>query len=86
MAFMSFPPLDRCLWFRVKVQLLYRNMQRSQGGLVFKAHRLLYHSTLGLKVIKRVWDEEYDSGITVQGSGDGLRMRCEPIFRNSVRA
>jgi len=23
-----------------------------RGGLVFKAHRLLYHSTLGLRVIK----------------------------------
>ena len=25
-------------------QLLYRDMQRFRGGLVFKAHRLLYHS------------------------------------------
>jgi len=29
------------------------NVQRFQGGLVFKAHRLLYHSTLGLRVIKK---------------------------------
>ena len=30
---------------------------RTAGGLVFKAHRLLYHSTLGLRVInqKRSW-------------------------------
>ena len=28
-------------------------MKRFRGGLVFKAHRLLYHSTLGLRVIKR---------------------------------
>ena len=34
-------------------QLLYRNVKRFQGGLVFKAHRLLYHSTLGLRVIKK---------------------------------
>ena len=27
-------------------------MKRFQGGLVFKAHRLLYHSTLGSRVIK----------------------------------
>jgi len=27
--------------------------KRFQGGLVFKAHRLVYHSTLGLKVIKK---------------------------------
>jgi len=26
---------------------------RARGGLVFKAHRLSYHSTLGLRVIKR---------------------------------
>ena len=30
-----------------------RNVQRFRGGLVFKAHRLLYHSTLGLRVIKK---------------------------------
>ena len=32
-------------------------MQRFRGGLVFKAHRLLYHSTLGLRVItkRRSW-------------------------------
>ena len=28
-------------------------MQRFRGGLVFKAHRLLYHSTLGSRVIKK---------------------------------
>ena len=30
-------------------QLLHRNVQRFRGGLVLKAHRLLFHSTLGLK-------------------------------------
>jgi len=34
-------------------QLLYRNVQRFRGGLVFKANRLLYHSTLGVRVIKK---------------------------------
>jgi len=29
------------------------NVKRFRGGLVFKAHRLLYHSTLGLRVIKK---------------------------------
>ena len=28
-------------------------MKRFRGVLVFKAHRLLYHSTLGLRVIKK---------------------------------
>jgi len=30
-----------------------RNVQRFRGGLVFKAHRLLYHSTLGLRILKK---------------------------------
>ena len=30
-----------------------RKLQRFRGGLVVKAHRLLYHSTLGLRVIKK---------------------------------
>jgi len=30
-----------------------QNVKRFRGGLVFKAHRLLYHSTLGLRVIKK---------------------------------
>jgi len=34
-------------------QLLRRNVIQFRGGLVFKAHRLLYHSTLGLRVIKK---------------------------------
>jgi len=28
-------------------------VQRFRGGLAFKAHRLLYHSTLGLRVIEK---------------------------------
>ena len=34
-------------------RLLHRNVQRFRGGLVCKAHRLLYHSTLGLRVITK---------------------------------
>jgi len=33
--------------------LLDRNVQRFRGGLVFKVLILLYHSTLGLRVIKK---------------------------------
>ena len=29
------------------------NVKRFRGGLVFKAHRLVYHSTLGLRVITK---------------------------------
>jgi len=28
-------------------------MEKFRGGLVFEAHRLVYHSTLGLRVIKK---------------------------------
>ena len=31
----------------------FDNNNRFRGGLVFKAHRLVYHSTLGLRVIKK---------------------------------
>ena len=31
----------------------HRNVQRFRDGLALKAHRLLYHSTLGLRVIQR---------------------------------
>ena len=34
-------------------RLLDRKVQRFRGGLVFKAHRLLYHSTPGFRVIKK---------------------------------
>ena len=33
-----------------------RNVERLQGGLVVKAHRLFYHSTLGLRVIEKPSD------------------------------
>jgi len=35
------------------LQKLLAEMWRFRGGLVFKAHRLLYHSTLGLNIIKK---------------------------------
>ena len=34
-------------------QLLSRNVERFRGGLVVKAHRCLYHSTLDSRVIKK---------------------------------
>ena len=39
-----------------------KRVQRFRGGLVFKAHRLLYHSTLGLRVIKKKKEEQSESG------------------------
>ena len=34
-------------------QILRRNVRRFRGGLVFEAHRLVHHSTLGLIIIKK---------------------------------
>ena len=33
-------------------------MKRFRGGLVVKAHRLVYHSTLGWRVIKKKKEEK----------------------------
>ena len=48
------PRSNRQLMGRLRAsELLHRNVQRLRGGLVFKAHRLLYHSTLGFRVITK---------------------------------
>ena len=44
-------------------------MQRFRGGLVFKTHRLLFHSTLGLRATKKQTLPEVIKGIRVEGSG-----------------
>ena len=50
---------------RIEEQLLRRNVKRFRGGLVFKAHRLVYHSTLVLKVRKKK--------MKIQGSGESFQ-------------
>ena len=45
--------LYRAVQFSIEEQLLSRNVERFSGGLVFKAHRLVNHSTLGPRVIKK---------------------------------
>jgi len=45
----------------IQHQLLHRNVKWFRGGLVFKAHRWLYHSTLGSRVIKKTEDPEIRS-------------------------
>jgi len=49
-----------------------------RGGLVFKAHRLLYHSTLGLRVIKKETDHAEGEGVHV---GLGAHRLHEPLFQ-----
>ena len=41
------------LGWELAEQLLHRNVRRFRDGLVFKAHRRVYHSALGLRVIKK---------------------------------
>ena len=44
-----------------------------ERGLVFKAHRLVYHSTLGLSVIKKKKKKKVTVGISaVQGAVQGV--------------
>jgi len=45
------------------------NVQRFRGGLVFKAHRHLHYSTLGLRVITKKRRRVQGSGCRVQGAG-----------------
>jgi hypothetical protein len=45
--------------FSIQEQLLRRNVKRFRGGLVCKAHRLVYLSTLGLRGIKKKVDVAY---------------------------
>jgi len=52
-------------------------MQRFRGGLAFEAHRLLYHSTLGLRVIKKKKICGRCKAFGFRGEGLGSRMEIE---------
>ena len=77
-------------------QLLSRNVERFRGGLVSKAHRLLCHSTVGSKAIKKKKKKKKKkkspptSGVGVQGlgvpgSGFGVeRRRAKRLGRGGV--
>jgi len=68
----------------------YRNVQRFRGGLVFKAHGLLYHSTLGWRVMScvtqrkaqgpsRTCNESKEEEYRVHGADEHLHLRQEPL-------
>jgi len=66
---------------------LHINVKRFRGGLVFKAHRLLYHSTLGLRVIKKkkkTHISRYTAEITRTGPSCRLCKQIECV-RECVR-
>ena len=51
--------------------LLRRIVRRFRGGLVFKTHRLLYHSTLGSRAIKK--KKKREGGVRVaEGQDEGV--------------
>jgi len=58
-------------------------VKRFRDGLVFKAHRLVYHSTLGLRVIKkkkkiRVWDLTTEECLGMM-AGHALAVNPHPL-------
>ena len=62
------------------VQLLRRNVKRFRGGLVLKARRLLYHSTLVSRVIKNV----VHTGDDHSGAGGGVLLPPVATFGHST--
>ena len=64
----------------VQEQLLSRNVERFRAGLVLKAHKLLCHSTLGMRVIKRKERGFEDLGSWFCGSSN----RCPPRHKSRV--
>ena len=42
----------------IQEQVLSRNVERFRGGLEFKAHKLVYHSTRGSRVMKKKKEAE----------------------------
>jgi len=60
-------------------RLLRRNVKRFRGGLVFKAHRLVYHSTLDLRVIKK---KKY---LGQEGDGDEKELVLGSVLAHQVR-
>jgi len=59
-----------------------QGLGRFRGGLVFKAHRLVYHSTLGLRVIKKkkVWDGPAPYAVDAAAHA-GPADTCERVSR-----
>ena len=51
-------------------------MERFRGGLVFKAHRLLFHSTLGSRVIEKR-NKKFLHGFRIKARVSGTGMMVE---------
>ena len=57
-------------------RLLRSNLKRFRGGLVFKIHRLVYHSTLGSRVIQK---RRSDLDVFGEGLQDAERVGPERV-------
>ena len=58
-------------------------MKRFRGGLVSKAHRWSYHSTLGLRVIKKkkIWDL---GDVGAAGAFAAEEVGARPVYYNHL--
>ena len=68
--------------FSIEEQLLHRNEKRSRGGLVFKAHRCVYHSNLGSRIRKKKEDLPEDG---IKLPWPGLDCACEKRLFEQAR-
>jgi len=50
-------------------------VKRFRGGLVFKAHRLVYHSTLSSRVIKKEKKNPKPQVLTLQAPGSARSLK-----------
>ena len=57
--------------------VLRRNVKRFREGLVFKAHRLVYHSTLDSRIRKKNKFE----GVGFSGSTRPATADCDDVFK-----
>ena len=72
--------------FSIQEQLLLRNVKRFRGGLVFKAHRLVYPSTLGLRVRKKKEEEGLRmSSSSTPGCTPATHFHSAPISIKDTR-
>ena len=62
--------------------LLDGNVKRFRGGLVFKAHRWLYHSTLGSRVKKKKKKKKNQPPIACRVEVERKRYRGTSLIRN----
>jgi len=70
---LSFRSRMTCCWLRVAT-LRVIDCRSACGGLVFKAHRLLYHSTLGLRVLKKKKKVRLRFGFAFRSPGFRFRV------------